>query len=85
MGFSKCVSRSLGELRKLSVTVAAAMFICGISATGVLAGNIGSSTDSLSVTGATAGVLPQMFSSQENGPLAGLHVSGFLSQTFGMW
>src|SRR5580658_5759817 len=42
-------------------------------------------TDSLNVTGATAGVLTQMSSAGESGILAGLHVSGFLSQTFGMW
>jgi hypothetical protein len=42
-------------------------------------------TDSLNVAGATAGVLPQTSSSAESNLLAGLHVSGFLSQTFGMW
>jgi len=85
MGFSKCVSRSLGELRKLSMTVAVAILICGLSATGVLAGNIGSSTDSLNVTGATAGVLPQASGTTESSLLSGLHISGYLSQTFGMW
>jgi hypothetical protein len=42
-------------------------------------------TDSLNVAGDTAGVLPQLSSAGESGILAGLHVSGFLSQTFGMW
>ena len=76
----------LGEFRKLSVTVAAAVIICGLAATGVLAGDITGSADSLNVTGATQGVLPQAGSaSGESGLLSGLHISGYLQQTFGMW
>jgi hypothetical protein len=43
------------------------------------------SENALAVTGATSGTLPQASSSNETSLLAGLHVSGFLSQTFGMW
>jgi hypothetical protein len=55
------------------------------------------SGDSLNVTSATAAVLPMTAPSgsvlpdasgggaPEQGWLSGLHVSGFLSQTFGMW
>ena len=59
MGFEKFVSGVLGGLRKLSVTVMAAVLIGGLTAAGALAGQVSSSSDSLSVTGATAGVLPQ--------------------------
>ncbi len=44
----------------------------------------------LNVTGATSSVLPDTAgqvptASAESGWLSGFHVSGFLSQTFGMW
>jgi hypothetical protein len=41
------------------------------------------SADSLNITGSTAGVTPQP--SAERGWLSDFHVSGFVSQTFGMW
>jgi hypothetical protein len=86
MGFDQCVSGVLRSFRKLSVTVAGAVIMCGLAATGVLAGDAVGGSDSLSVTGATAGVLPQAGSaSGENGLLSGLHVSGYVQQTFGMW
>ena len=86
MGFDQCVSEVLGEFRKLSVTVIAAVVICGLAATGVLAGDMTSSADSLNVSGATNGVLPQAGSaSGESSLLSGLHISGYLQQTFGMW
>ena len=54
------------------------------------------SGDALNVTGASASLLPATAASTsflpddssggaEQGWLSGLHVSGFLSQTFGMW
>jgi hypothetical protein len=39
--------------------------------------------NSLNVTGSTTSILPQ--ASAESGWLSGFHMSGFLSQTFGMW
>jgi hypothetical protein len=86
MGFDQCVSGMLGKFRELSVTLAAAVIISGMAATGVFAGDVSDSADSLSVTGATAGILPQAGSpSGEGGLLSGLHISGYLQQIFGMW
>ena len=85
MGLEKFVSGVRGGFRKLSVTVAAAVLLGGMTAAGALAGQVSSSTDSLSVTGATAGVLPQAGGTTENSLLSGLHISGYASQTFGMW
>ncbi|HEX4211388.1 MAG TPA: hypothetical protein VHY56_13410, partial [Candidatus Binataceae bacterium] len=66
--------------------MAATALLCGLSAAVVLAGEVSNSTDSLNVMGATAGVLPQASSSTgESSLLAGLHISGYASQTFGMW
>ena len=59
MGFEKSVSGVLGGLRKLSVTMVAAILIGGMTAAAALGGEVSSASDSLSVTGATAGVLPQ--------------------------
>jgi hypothetical protein len=85
MGFSTYLPDLLGEFRKLSVTMVAVMILCGLSVTGVSAGEIVNSADSLSVTGATAGVLPQAGGTTESSLLSGLHVSGYLQQTFGMY
>ena len=54
---------------------------------GAFAGGVGAQpADALNITGANADTLPQSSSAaQENGWLSGLHVSGYLSQTFGMW
>jgi hypothetical protein len=44
------------------------------------------SGSTLNATGASSSVLPQTGSAApEDSWLSGLHVSGFLSQTFGMW
>jgi hypothetical protein len=87
MGFEKSVSGVLGGLRKLSVTVAAAILVGGMTAAVALGGQVSSASDSLSVTGATSGVLPQASAapSSEGGIFTGLHISGYTSQTFGMW
>ncbi|HUN56993.1 MAG TPA: hypothetical protein VMU41_02675, partial [Candidatus Binataceae bacterium] len=86
MGLEKFVSGVLGGFRKLSVTVAAAVVICGLSVTGVRAGELSGTSDSLSVTGATVGVLPQAGSAASTDSwLNGFHDSGYISQTFGMW
>jgi hypothetical protein len=85
MGFDQCLSGVLSKFRKLSVTVAVTAIICGLMATGVFAGEVSDSADSLSVTGATAGALPQASGTSESSLLSGLHVSGYLQQTFGMW
>jgi hypothetical protein len=57
-----------------------------MGAPGAFAGQVANSTDSLNVTGATAGVLPQSSAApSEGGIFTGLHISGYASQTFGMW
>jgi len=87
MGFSTYLPRLLGEFRKLSVSIVAAVALCGVGAPGAFAGQVANSTDSLDVTGATAGVLPQASAapSGEGNIFTGLHISGYASQTFGMW
>jgi hypothetical protein len=70
----------------ISAVAAGALFVAALHNGPAFAGDVDSdSANSISVTGATAGVLPQMSSAGESGMLSGLHVSGFLSQTFGMW
>jgi hypothetical protein len=85
MGFNKCVSVSRGEFRKFSGIMAAAFLLCGLITSSAFAGEVAGASDSLSVTWATAGVLPQASSSTESSLLSGLHISGYLNQTFGMW
>jgi hypothetical protein len=83
-------------LFRWSVSVAAtALLLFGIAANSLA--DASSGQDALNVTnssaqtpsqvsaraGATASVLPDV--SAENSWLSGLHVSGYLSQTFGMW
>jgi hypothetical protein len=66
--------------------MAVTVIVCGLMAKSVLAGDVSGGSDSLSVTGATEGVLPQAGTAAgENGLLSGLHISGYLQQTFGMW
>jgi hypothetical protein len=71
----------------VSAVAAGALLLAGLGGSAALAGDVTANAgDNLSITGATAGVLPQSSSaSKESGILSGLHVSGFLSQTFGMW
>ncbi len=70
--------------RYLGIVSLALLVLTGSSITS-RAGSL-PTNDNLSVTGATAGVLPQSSSpSAESGIFSGLHVSGFLSQTFGVW
>ena len=91
MRFRSCFSRSGGTGKLTVVAVAVAITVAMWPA----ASRAG---DTLSVTGssilpetssaATASVLPQtatVASKPENEWLAGLHVSGYLSQQFGMW
>jgi hypothetical protein len=85
MGFSTYLPRLLGEFRKLSVTMAAVAILSGLNVTGVRAGEVANSADSLNVTGATAGMLPQAGGATESSLLSGLHISGYASQLFGMY
>jgi hypothetical protein len=80
-----CVSYLLGEGRKLCLSVlclSLLLFLPAVSS--VAADNAAAPANTLNVTNSVAnGVMPQ--ATQEAGWLSGLHISGFLSQTFGMW
>ena len=77
-----CLSGGTG----LFVTVVTAILLtCGLSATQGWAGDASAlPADSLSVSTPANTLLPQD-QSGESGWLSGLHVSGYASQTFGMW
>src|SRR5580700_4379246 len=65
--------------------VSAILLTCGLSTTKAWAGGATAlSPESLSVNTPTNTLLPQT-QSTESGWLSGLHVSGYASQTFGMW
>ena len=84
-----------GFRKSVSMATIAMLLLAGIATNSYAAASSGQ--DTLNVTnsstqllsqvsagaGATASVLPDV--SAENSWLSGLHVSGFLSQTFGMW
>jgi len=95
MRFRTCFSRSGGTGKLTVVAVAVAIAAVVAVAMWPAASHAG---DTLSITGssilpetssaATAGALPQtptVASKPENPWLAGLHVSGYLSQQFGLW
>jgi hypothetical protein len=83
--------------RRLPQTVAAAILTLVLTAAASLASDVsGQPADNLSITGGVTNVLAQVpatgaapggapATGPETGWLAGLHMSGFLSQTFGMW
>ena len=84
-----------GFRKSVSLATIAMLLLAGIETNSYAAASSGQ--DTLNVTnfstqllsqvsagaGATASVLPDV--SAENSWLSGLHVSGYLSQTFGMW
>ncbi len=76
-----------GVMRKI-VALGLALAIVGLCAGKSMAGDLSAQPGGLNVTGATASVLPDGpagGAAPEESWLSGLHVSGFLSQTFGMW
>jgi hypothetical protein len=89
MGFRSCSSR-LGGIGKLTVVAMAVVLMAAIWPAMSCAGDTLSVTSAsvLPETSSVAGVLPQtssVLSKPENPWLAGLHVSGYLSQQFGLW
>ena len=82
---------SSGGIRKKLAALGVALAIVGLCAGQSMAGDLSAMpVQGLNVTGATSSVLPDTAgqapaATAENGWLSGLHVSGFLSQTFGMW
>jgi len=89
MGFRSCLSR-IGGTGKLTVVAAAVVAMAAMWPAASRAGDTLSvtSTSVLPETSSVAGILPQtssVLSKPENPWLAGLHVSGYLSQQFGAW
>ena len=77
-----------GGVRKKLGALGLALAIFGLCAGTSRAGDLTAQpTQGLNVTGATTSVLPQTAGggAAEESWLSGFHVSGFLSQTFGMW
>ena len=80
------VFRSGGRAKSAALLALALVFSLGSRA--FAADLSATSGNTLNVAGATSSVLPDTApasASPESGWLSGLHVSGFLSQTFGMW
>jgi hypothetical protein len=88
-------SATLGGTGKLFRIVAAILLIAGISATQASAGDLSAQPrDSLSVVGSSTGALPGATGAlprsggpvaAESGWLSRFHVTGYLSEQFGMW
>ena len=82
---------SSGGVRKKLAALGVALAIAGLCAGKSFAGDLSAlPAQGLNVTGATTSVLPDTAgqaptATPEGGWLQGFHVSGFLSQTFGMW
>ncbi|HEX3408664.1 MAG TPA: DUF1302 family protein, partial [Candidatus Binataceae bacterium] len=79
-----------GGIRKKAGALGLALALIGLCAGTSMAGNLTAQpTQGLNVTGATTSVLPDAAAAPSASPelswLSGFHVSGFLSQTFGMW
>jgi hypothetical protein len=91
------VGCSSGGVRKTIGALGVALAIIGLCAGKSMAGDLtaqpvqelnvtGITPAALPITGSDISILPQANgASAENSWLSGLHVSGFLSQTFGMW
>jgi len=79
---------AFGGTRKILTTVAAAALIVALSVVTSRAGDILSQpADNLSVTNSATRLLPQATPPPggEESWLSGLHISGYGSQTFGLW
>jgi len=82
---------SSGGVRKKLAALGVALAIVGLCVGQSIAGDLSAlPAQGLNVTGATSSVLPDTAgqapaATAESGWLSGFHVSGFLSQTFGMW
>ena len=80
----KCRS---GGVSRTVAALAGALMIFGLLVGAANAGGLNAQpSNGLNITGANADALPQSSAATpENSWLSGLHVSGYLSQTFGMW
>ena len=82
------LSATLGRTGKLLRIVAAILLFAGISATQASAGDLSAQPrDNLTVVGSSTGALPQAGGpvASETGWLSRFHVTGYLSEQFGMW
>ncbi len=86
MGFQFCRrSQVFGAPARVITIVAAAMLGMALAATNSSAGDLTAQpADGLEVTNSSTKLLPQE-QAAESSWLSGLHVSGYASQTFGMW
>src|SRR5215472_11565587 len=88
MGLERWCRDAFGGTGKIVKTIAAASLIVALSVATSRAGDIASQpADSLTVTNSVTHLLPQAAPPPggEHGWLSGLHISGYGTQTFGMW
>ena len=100
MGFLTCLSRAVARIVRFTAATSGLLILTllySIGSRATAADLTVTSGDTLNVTGAATSVLPTTAPSTsvlhddssgraaESGWLSGLHISGFLSQTFGMW
>jgi len=89
MGFERWFRDAFGGTGEIFKTIAAAALIVVLSVATSRAGDVSSQpADSLNVTNSVAKILPQAAPPPPGGEqtwLSGLHISGYGSQTFGMW
>jgi hypothetical protein len=88
MGFKRCLlpSKILGETRKFFEVTAIALALVANGPAAVSAGDLSAQpADTLSVTGAPTHILPQDRAASGSEWYSGFHMSGYASQTFGMW
>src|SRR6266436_847721 len=88
MGFKQCLlpSKILGETRKFFGVTAIILALVANGPAAVSAGDLSAQpADTLSVTGAPTHILPQDQATGGREWYSGFHMSGYASQTFGMW
>ena len=88
MGFRWCLlsSKILGGTAKFSQIAVIALGLAVIAATSAAAGDLSAQpTDAISVTGTPTHLLPQDQATGGHEWYSGFHMSGYASQTFGMW
>jgi hypothetical protein len=90
MGSERWFRNTFGGTGKILTTIAASALIVALSVAASRAGDISSQpANSLSVTNSVSNILPQGAAQPPPGGeeswLSGLHISGYGSQTFGLW
>jgi len=86
MGFRWCFSKILGGTGKFSGIAVIALGLALSAAASVSAGDLSAQpTDTLNVSGTSTHLLAQDQATGGNEWYSGFHMSGYASQTFGMW